>query len=1320
MKKLILLLSAFSIFLSGAGIPALGAEKTGTHIIINQVYGGGDRNDIEAPVSHSFAELYNPADKDVDLSGWSLQYSHEGDSWHVLELKGIIKAGSSFLVRGGPHNPNGRLKISEYDQEWNITFDNKGLKLALLSDNKPLNVLNPYSSAVPGYVDMVGTAGNEWYCTIDGCETDYLQIQSKQKSVRRKHFIDTDNNAKDFAAVDYRTVVLDDVRPRSSADGAWNIGVYERKKEISKPVLENTDGEFTFVHVSDTQAATEGQFKVWGTLADVIGKSFPESVFSIHTGDLTDNPDSKEELDMFYDNSGTLTDKPFFPVVGNHDRQKGTDPSVMYSYFPEMPGGAPLPVSPGTTASFDYGNAHFVILNTEDDLSAQVKWLDEELSKTDKKWKIIAMHRSPYGAAGTDDTMIFTPVFDKHHVDLVLHGHDHLYVRTYPLYGGKKSAGGTIYLESGSSGVKQEKPMNKQSYQEVSVSPQKPSFSAITVSNDRISVKAQMLNGDTLETIDEFVIKKYTGEYESTDYSYETSDSLSFSDIRIDRPYRDSVMLLSELGIIPEESSFRGESKITGDEFQTWLSAASCSYKNTYEGNISLDKAVDDILDRLGYGPVLKSGLYEKQAVADDIGLLKDIAIPGNDEITRGQAAILIKNAMECYNVRPVSADLSEYAQFYYTWLTDIHDTIKVEAVIADRPYYSSASAREYVVLKTKADEVLNAYCVNDELCEMLGYSVNAYVKGSGDNASLIWAVKSPENKSLTVKKSWYEEIESINNGIISFVYRDDSGAARRIKISADADFVYNGAKSDIIKRKALAMAKNAFKPSHIGKICLTDNNGDSVYDYVFIDNYKDMVVAEVDPDSFRVTNRLKYIDGVSVKESKYTEISSVTLDPEDKAYKTVFKKENEKTASFREIAAGSVISVALSSTDEEAADSALVRKVYISNLMACGRITSVFEEEEDDYIVVNGKSYRASKSYYNTYNGGESVGFANLKVGSYVTLYLDYDERFSYVEDYRGESEYGVILKAFEDDEGENYMVRLVSSGGVSGTYALSRLLYRKSGLNNVSLPAAAVFSCDSESIITLELKENPEISPESGWLAESKRLGSYFVNSDTEMLMYCGQRDDIAVCDVDKYSKASVDELTDRYTYSADFYDITDYRYPSFVILYFDAFEEPLKNEPVMAVTSIVEADNGRGEKSCFIHGISAAGDYIIEVDDRLDKLPEKNDVIRYRLFGGKMVKWDLMHRGEFDDFSVNTMLDDIFYAFRGNIISVDSDAVTVFSDGSYENYIILPSVKVFSLEPGARSVFTVASPECITRDDKIFFKALEGIINEIYVWK
>ncbi len=112
--------------------------------------------------------------------------------------------------------------------------------------------------------------------------------------------------------------------------------------------------------------------------------------FTVHTGDITDNNDNAAEMDMLYENSGNLTDKPFIPVVGNHDQKSTTYAKLFKEYFGNAPGSeAPSPIPEGTTASLDYGNAHFVILNTESDLETQKQWLDDEFSKTDKKWKIV-------------------------------------------------------------------------------------------------------------------------------------------------------------------------------------------------------------------------------------------------------------------------------------------------------------------------------------------------------------------------------------------------------------------------------------------------------------------------------------------------------------------------------------------------------------------------------------------------------------------------------------------------------------------------------------------------------------------------------------------------------------------------------------------------------------------------------------------------------------------------------------------------------------------------------------------------------------------
>ena len=109
-QRLISLLLACVIVL-GLFPSALAAD----HVIINQVYGGGGKGDT--PFSHSFIELYNPTNDEVNLDGYQLHYSsnrvqtaektHAGSTTPVggetqtvtLELSGSIPGHTSFLVR---------------------------------------------------------------------------------------------------------------------------------------------------------------------------------------------------------------------------------------------------------------------------------------------------------------------------------------------------------------------------------------------------------------------------------------------------------------------------------------------------------------------------------------------------------------------------------------------------------------------------------------------------------------------------------------------------------------------------------------------------------------------------------------------------------------------------------------------------------------------------------------------------------------------------------------------------------------------------------------------------------------------------------------------------------------------------------------------------------------------------------------------------------------------------------------------------------------------------------------------------------------------
>ena len=124
-----------------------------------------------------------------------------------------------------------------------------------------------------------------------------------------------------------------------------------------------------------------------------------------------------------------------------------------------------------TVYSFDYANAHFVVLNTgadsihgggEEFIGAQAEWLKNDMKNTQAKWKIVMLHQGLYGRAGsTVRRDILESVFEACGVDLVIYGHDHEVLRTFAMKNGAVSAetnnvvkgSGTVHQMIGVSGA---------------------------------------------------------------------------------------------------------------------------------------------------------------------------------------------------------------------------------------------------------------------------------------------------------------------------------------------------------------------------------------------------------------------------------------------------------------------------------------------------------------------------------------------------------------------------------------------------------------------------------------------------------------------------------------------------------------------------------------------------------------------------------------------------------------------------------------------------------------------------------------------------
>ena len=150
----------------------------------------------------------------------------------------------------------------------------------------------------------------------------------------------------------------------------------------------------------------------------------------IHTGDIAyDNGTMVDfEKKFFAIYASLLKSFPAFPSVGNHDE------GVIFHQVYDLPW-----AGPNNWYSFDYGDVHFVALDTNNIDAEQVAWLEADLTANQRAWTVVYGHHPAFSSGEHGSTAAvqkeFVPIFERHHVDLVLSGHDHDYERMVPQNG---------------------------------------------------------------------------------------------------------------------------------------------------------------------------------------------------------------------------------------------------------------------------------------------------------------------------------------------------------------------------------------------------------------------------------------------------------------------------------------------------------------------------------------------------------------------------------------------------------------------------------------------------------------------------------------------------------------------------------------------------------------------------------------------------------------------------------------------------------------------------------------------------------------------
>ncbi len=217
-----------------------------------------------------------------------------------------------------------------------------------------------------------------------------------------------------------------------------------------------TNNGFSFIWFGDTHKSP-----IWGDMAQKALKRHPEISFFDIAGDLVSTGLHRDEWDELWQHSGgVFRSKPLMPVPGNHDSQDGLG-AGMYQEMFSLPENGPKGLPKEMTYSFNYQDAMFLMIDATLSVPAQSAWVEEKLKTSKAKWKFVFFHFPPYNFVEPYDEIRkeWGTLFDKYHVDMVMNGHMHYYLRTKPMNNGKEMsspAQGTIYTMSISIPGKQE------------------------------------------------------------------------------------------------------------------------------------------------------------------------------------------------------------------------------------------------------------------------------------------------------------------------------------------------------------------------------------------------------------------------------------------------------------------------------------------------------------------------------------------------------------------------------------------------------------------------------------------------------------------------------------------------------------------------------------------------------------------------------------------------------------------------------------------------------------------------------------------------
>jgi hypothetical protein len=193
-----------------------------------------------------------------------------------------------------------------------------------------------------------------------------------------------------------------------------------------------SEPDLMFFAYGDTRSYPATHDQVAARMLADIAADPARQTLAVATGDLVLNGDSETDwTSQFFSSSypnirRLLATVPFQSAKGNHEESG----SLFVKYFP-------YPFVSGRYWSFDYGPAHFTVVDQYTAYgsgSAQLQWITDDLRNSTKPWKFIVLHEPGWSAGGDHENnptvqTYIQPLCIQYGVSIVFGGHNHYYAR---------------------------------------------------------------------------------------------------------------------------------------------------------------------------------------------------------------------------------------------------------------------------------------------------------------------------------------------------------------------------------------------------------------------------------------------------------------------------------------------------------------------------------------------------------------------------------------------------------------------------------------------------------------------------------------------------------------------------------------------------------------------------------------------------------------------------------------------------------------------------------------------------------------------------